>query len=306
MQRIFIFALTIIMAATLLQCGSGAENKISVEVRVMTYNVLCSFCNDEYDPWEERLLAFKDIFERHDPDLIGLQELTFPEEVDQLLALKNGYAAVFFIGAEAGPLGLVEYPDATIFYRTSRFELLEQGFYWLSPTPDVAWSSGFADELQFPRIVAWARFSDIASQRQFFFATTHFDNNSPSQDLSAPLLLGRTEPFDSRMPIIINGDFNSQPDDPAYKTLVEGVGGQGFHLPNAFDLAAESSIDTNKVPAPDYDVDSRIDHLFVAGQAIEWACPEWTVDMHVYGQNQMYPSDHLAITSDLVFIYPTN
>jgi len=304
MQRIFFIGLTIVFAGSTLHCGPEAKNEVSVTARVMTYNVLCSFCDDAYDPWEERLLAFKDIFERHDPDLIGLQELTFPEEVTQLLALKNGYAAVFFVGEEAGPLGLVEYPDATIFYRTARFELLEQGFYWLSPTPDVAWSSGFADGLQFPRIVAWARFLEITSQRQLFFATTHFDNNPPSQDKSAPLLLERTEPFDSRMPIIISGDFNSQPYDPAYKILVEGVSGQGFHLVNAFDLAAEWSIDTNQVPAPDYDVAGRIDHLFVAGQAIEWVCPDWTVDMHVYGQNQMYPSDHLAITSELVFTYP--
>jgi len=45
----------------------------------MTFNVLCSFCNlREFDPWSERLAYFGDIFARHDPDLIGLQELSPP------------------------------------------------------------------------------------------------------------------------------------------------------------------------------------------------------------------------------------
>ncbi len=288
------------VAAAFWGCGCDG-GRVRTEATVMTFNVLCSFCNPDFDSWEERLVAFGDILRRHDPDLIGLQELTWPEEVQQFRELVDGYRAVYFEGDEAGPWGLVDYPDSTILYRSDRFESLEQGFYWLSPTPDETWSTGFSDGLQFSRIAAWVLLEERSTERQLLFVTTHFDNNPPSQDLSAPLLLERTASWAERMPVIVTGDFNSQPYDPAYHTLVQGVDGSGFCLENAFDYASQWSKDSNQDPVPDYDVDGRIDHIFTAGQGVAWECPVWTVDLHVYGQNQMYPSDHLAISARLSF-----
>jgi mRNA deadenylase 3'-5' endonuclease subunit Ccr4 len=69
-------------ALVLLVIGAGCGDSDSAqpaapELTVMTFNVLCSFCNTrEYDPWAERLGYFGDIFARHDADLIGIQELT--------------------------------------------------------------------------------------------------------------------------------------------------------------------------------------------------------------------------------------
>lgn len=39
---------------------------------------------------------FDDLFARHDPDLLGLQELAFASEVDQMLAMLPGYEAVYY------------------------------------------------------------------------------------------------------------------------------------------------------------------------------------------------------------------
>jgi len=273
----------------------------SLDVTAMTFNVLCSYCNvAEYDPWEDRLGYFDDIFARHDPDLIGVQELIFATEVDQLLDLLPGYEAVYFADEHEGPIGLTDYPDATILFRGDRFELDEAGFYWLSPTPDEAWSTGFSDEAQLPRLVAWARLAAVAEDRQLVFATTHFDNNPPSQDLSAPLLLQRTEPWADEMPVIITGDFNSQTYDPAFDVLVGGTDGAGFALTDSFDIAETWSQDTNLDPAPTYDTEGRIDHVFVAdGPDSSWSASTWVVDQTVYGDLDRYPSDHWPITATL-------
>lgn len=278
-------------------CSCGGNGGGPARVRVMSFNVLCSFCNaEEYDPWEQRLEYFKDIFNRHDPDLIGLQELSFANEVDQILGLKPGYEAVYY---------KVEYvlpnPDSTIFYRANRFELVESGFYWLSPFPDKEWSGGFSDDAVMSRIVAWAHLRQKKDGRQMLFITTHFDNTPPNQEKSAPLLLERTAPWAEKMPVIVTGDFNSQPSDPAYRILVEGTGGSGFHFVNAFDIVKTWSIFTNLDPAPQFEVEGRIDHIFLGGSGAGWQSPEWIVNMKVYGENKRFPSDHRAISAEIVF-----
>ena len=267
-------------------------------LRVMTFNVLCFFCNDvEYDPWEERLVYFGDLFARHEPDLIGLQELLFEEEVEQILEVAPNYSALFFEDDEQDLFK--DYADATILYRTDRFEVVDNGFYWLSETPDVPLAGGWADT-NLPRLVAWAHLLQLADSREFYFATTHFDNNPPNQEMSAPLFVERTAVWSAKMPAIVVGDFNSKPNSPAYATLAAPADSAHLTLLNPFDLAQEWRVEANVETLPAYDPSHRIDHIFVAGEA-DWKVPEWVVDMHVYGPDDRYPSDHLAMVADIQF-----
>jgi len=268
-----------------------------VTLRVMTFNVLCSFCGgDEFDPWSARLTYFEDLFARHDPDLIGLQELFTPDEVDALLTAASGYEALFFEGI-MGPLMLDFYPDAAILYRADRFTVVESGFYWLSGTPDEPWSAGWA-ESNLPRLVAWAQLRQVDDGRDLYFATTHFDNNPPNQDMSAPLFVERSRAWATEMPVILTGDFNSQPTDPAYATLTAGLG--ALTLRNAFELSEDWAVDHNQAAEPAWDPIHRIDHIFVAGDA-PWRVPTWSVDLHVYGPDERYPSDHFAMVAEIEF-----
>jgi len=256
---------------------------------VMTFNVLCSFCDDTFDPWDDRVPWMGDTIARHQPDLVGLQELTFPEEVDELLAVAPEYAAIWY-----GVDGRSPYPDATIFYRTAVFEPVEHGSYWLSPTPDSPMSTGFADHFQLPRLVVWTILRRTDDGAELFFATTHFDNNSPSQELSAPLVLERTPAAAAQRPVIVVGDFNSRPDSTAYGILTTAT---DFHFDDAFDLAPQWSMETNQRPMPEYDTTQRIDHVFVAGAP--WQVARWVVDTWHYGPNDLSVSDHFAIVAEL-------
>jgi len=279
-------------------CGSDddAHPAAAPPLTVMTFNVLCSFCNNrEFDPWADRLPYFGDIFARHDPDLIGLQELTpLNREVDDIRAQVPTHQAVYF----RPPTGTA-YPDAMILYRAERFELVDSGEYWLSPTPDTPLTIGFA-AIQFPRLVVWARLRDLeAGGRVIYFATTHFDNNSPSQQLSAPLSQERTAPFAADHPVIFVGDYNSRPGSTAYTILTEDDS-RGVVFQNAFDLT-DWRLVTNQVPEPAYDLASRIDHIFVAGDGIEWSASDWVVDLTVYGPNDRYPSDHFPVVAQVAY-----
>jgi endonuclease/exonuclease/phosphatase family metal-dependent hydrolase len=258
--------------------------------RVMTFNVMCSSCAPEgFEDWEERVPYTGDTVRRHDPDLIGFQELFNGEEVAQIEAELPDYTTIWFAAADPGDL---DYADATIAYRSSMFAEVEHGFYWLSPTPDTPYSNGFASP-QLPRLVVWARLRALAEDHEFVFATTHFDNNSPSQELSAPLVLERTAALADELPVIMVGDFNSKPGTPAYALLTDGVDGEGPRFADAFVLADEWRAETNLAPMPAYDPAQRIDHVFVAGAP--WQGADWVVDQWGYGPTEHYTSDHFAI-----------
>lgn len=258
----------------LVLAGCGGEPP---GLSVMSFNVLCSFCDPTYDLWEERLPAFANIFRRHAPDLIGLQEIALRQEVDDVLGPSSRYEAIFFDGDEA-------YPDATIFYDRARFELREEGHFWLSPTPDEPFSTGFAEGRQLARLVVWARLFDREADAELHFATTHFDNNTPSQARSAPLVVERLR---SKTPLVFVGDFNSQPADEAFSILTE-------HFADTHALAAEVTLDYEEPTAPAYDPADRIDHVFV-DDASKWEVERWSADLYRYGEEDRLPSDHRAI-----------
>ncbi len=197
------------------------------------------------------------------------------------------------------PEDALPYPDAAIFYRKSRFSVLDSGEYWLSPTPDVPNSNGFAKH-QLPRLVVWARFRDKAGDREPYFATTHFDNNTPSQALTAPLVKERTAPFAKTLPVVMLGDFNSKPGVEAWNTLTTDSG-DGFAFRDTQAMADEWSVISNQEPTPSYDLADRIDHIFVAGDKTHWKAIRWHADLTVYGPKSRYPSDHFPIVAELEY-----
>jgi len=261
--------------------------------RFMTYNVECSACNLRY-PWAQRLQAFQDIFERNQPDLLGTQELTFASEVEDFLEILPGnMSAIYFQGGRNDP-------DAAIFYNTDIFQPISDGFFWLGPTPDVPFSKGFVT-LSTPRLWTWAHFLDMETQREFVFTSTHFDNNSPNQEKSAPLVLERTAGWNALLPVVTVGDFNSDWESTAYGILTKGrapyVGSFKFHYQQTYTLAWDVVIESNQTTPPAYDETQAIDHIFV-GSEREYTVPYWAVDMHTY-KNGQYPSDHFPLIADI-------
>ena len=293
-NRVFIAVLWV-FALFLGGCGDDAAPTDTL--KVMTFNIMCVFCGQGYDPWENRITYMADIFNRHQPDIVGTQEFFQSEDLNEVLALVPRYGALYYI--DDGEGFLPDYPDAAIFYLTERFEVLEQGYYWLGDTPDEAWTGGWADS-QFWRIVAWARFRQKDNGREFVVVNTHFDNNFPNQQNSAPLLLNRTAPWAATLPVIVTGDFNSKPDSIAYGILVNGQEQGGFALSNSFDIAKAWRVDHNQAEAPVYDPDHRIDHIFYAGPGA-WSCSDWVADLWTYGEENRYPSDHFALMATLTF-----
>jgi endonuclease/exonuclease/phosphatase family metal-dependent hydrolase len=268
---------------------------------VLTYNVMCSFCMNKDHPqyeqaWSARVPWLRDVITRLDPDLLGLQELqailptaSGKPEVVELLGDDTPYAWFYHT---ATPTDAVpnDYPDALVAWKKARFDKLDQGVLWLSPTPQVPFSTGLADGPQFPRVLVWVRLHDKLRDRDLWLAGTHFDNNYPSQEKSAPLALQALGPLTQQAPLLVTGDFNASPAAKAYALLAAGQAGVSPPWRDTFALAKSWSVVHNQATAPAYDPTARIDHVFVAGPpfAVTW----WGIDLWQYGAQRQPPSDH--------------
>lgn len=105
-----------------------------------------------------------------------------------------------------------------VFYNSTRFTLLQEGHFWLSETPDVP---SIHSTAMFPRICVWGKFADLDG-KQFYIFNTHLDHISEEARLFASqLLLKKAATIAENSPVIILGDFNTEPDTPTYNFITK-------------------------------------------------------------------------------------
>ncbi|MBY0588575.1 endonuclease/exonuclease/phosphatase family protein [bacterium] len=258
--------------------GSPTTRATELELKVVTYNVLVEISSGPGIPaWKDRREALVQLLENEKPDLIALQEPT-PR---QLAYLAEKLASF-------GSVQDQKFTDAALFYRKDLFEIVDQGHWWLSPTPDKPMSRGFGNFL--PRILVWARLKHRASGGVFVAACTHFDNTTPSQTKMAALCQEKWKPFrDQGKPIIWMGDFNTDQGRGDYPMLVSN----GFHdAYTASPLSSPGGRDDNASTFPGEN-GKRIDHIlyFGAVRATEW---------RVIPYEKTILSDHYPVAAKLV------
>lgn len=216
-----------------------------VELNVVTFNVLVDLGKKQGIPaWDERKDLCAQLLRETDADLIGLQE-PLPSQVEFLLQAVPGYSKFHY----------PEYTDATILYKTATFKELDQGHWWLSPTPDRI-SIGFGNVV--PRIVVWVKLEHLESGRQLYFFNTHFDNSQPSQTKMAALCEEKMEPFiESGLPMIFVGDFNTDQQRGDYAKLTSNGWEDAYRVSeHASPLGRDDNITTF------VGSQKRIDHIF--------------------------------------------
>ena len=96
-----------------------------------------------------------------------------------------------------------------MFFRKDRFTLLDSGTFWLSETPEVVGSLGWDGACE--RIATWVVLRD-RDGRELFFIDTHLDHvGQVARDEGVSLLMKRIETLSGGRPVILTGDFNSEP-----------------------------------------------------------------------------------------------
>lgn len=188
-----------------------ADNQSEGTVRVMSFNVRCTSVNGV--PARKRHeLVCKEIL-KVAPTSLGTQEVT-PEWRDVLSEQLSGIYGMVGIGRDGEHKG----EHSLILYNLEKTEMLDNGTFWLSETPDVP-SKGWG--ASFRRICTWARLRIKETGEEYIHINCHLDHiASLARENGVKLILSFMNEKFPDMPVVFTGDFNSQPDSEAYQTVL--------------------------------------------------------------------------------------
>ena len=208
--------LLLLITTTLAACATSRLPSVSTPamLRVMTFNVRLGTADDGPNRWELRRDLMVHTIAQQQPDLFGTQEL-YKFQGDYLVDKLPQYR---WFGL--GRLGDARDEHMGVFYRTDRLRVLQSGNFWLSDTPDKAGSISWNHP--YPRMVTWALFQQIASERRFYYYDTHFpyrEQDEAARTKAAQEILARLQALPQDVPIVLTGDFNSSPDRPDHALL---------------------------------------------------------------------------------------
>lgn len=261
----------------------------SVEIKVSTFNIRYNAQADidSGNGWSLRKQPVANLIKTHGFEIVGTQE----GDRDQMADLQ-GLLPTF---------GMISYPyggangdlhTCGILYKKDRFELLEQGVFWLSQTPDepsLGWDA--TDR----RICTWAKFKEKKSGKTFFYFNAHFYwRLQEAKRESGPLIVRKIKEIAADSPSICVGDFNSTSQTPQIAALK-------VLLNDSFDVSKgvkKGPEDTNLGggnflgPAK-----GRIDYIFLSKFI---AVQDYEVYPNQYNGNR-YPSDHFPVSCTIKF-----
>jgi len=258
-------------------------------LKILGYNIRCGEDNKGNDGsglmLKDRADRLKLLIDEYDPDLMGFQEAV-PEWIDYIqMNFTMKYELRYKWRAESS------LECTPILWKRDKFDLVDEGYYWISETPDEE-SKGWGTKHY--RVCQWVVLKIKATGKQFMFTSLHLTAGKPAVN-SAPLLVKRAKPVGgiTKMPYIIAGDFNSTADTDAYKSYTKN----GFvDINNALGFDPTYTNNGYHRKADDDPTNVIRDYVFYGGA--EYVIPlEYEVLDREY--NNGWISDHRGIWAEL-------
>ncbi len=258
MKRLLTLFAAALLALSLLACALHIANSGSAPappaspgaIRVATHNVHYILLNEadgawSVSDWERRKDALDAAFKALDADIIAFQEMeSFHQGNDGSVNLARDHLLAGNPDYRAAAVGdWREFPSTQpIFYRTARFRLLDQGWYFFSTTPDVIYSRTF--DGSYPAFASWARFADRRTGASFTVLNVHLDYSSRSnRRQSVALIVERVAPMiGAGEAVILAGDLNERRGSALIGTLESAglrfarVEGSTYHFNRGLNL----------------------------------------------------------------------
>lgn len=181
---------------------------------VMSFNIRLPVASDGANAWPNRQQFVLDVLDNYAPHIVGFQE-PVREQIDFLNTFLTDYDGVA-VEAHRGHV------HNAIYYRTDLLERLTWGSFWLSDTPGIVHSATWGNTES--RAVVWARFRMRHTGQEFFVLNTHFHHVDPTGEIarrSAELIVDKIDELTDDVPVIIMGDFNSEPNSVAHNKFVK-------------------------------------------------------------------------------------
>ena len=247
---------------------------------IMSYNIRYDNNWDVKNSWSIRKKKVIQILGQYEPSIMGVQEglLNQVQYIDSCLANYDYVGVGREDGKERGEF-------CVIYFDTTRYVVSKHSTFWLSETPDTI-SVGWDAALE--RICTYGLFKDKKTADEFWVFNTHFDHmGSVARERSSGLILDRINEVNHRsLPVILMGDFNSDPDSPPINKI-------RTEMSDALQLSLEKlqgPIGTFNGFDPDLPIERRIDYVFTRDVKV-------LSYIHVNDRmnNNRHISDHLPV-----------
>ncbi len=283
---LFVSLLTILVASVGWSHAAPAD-----PFRVATFNVKYIVDPEGLPKWEARRDAVTVAVKATDAEIIGFQEMeTFAggkfnrvnRQLDWVIKTVPGYKAAAF----GDP---VKFPSTQpILYRHARFQLLDEGWFYYSTTPDVIYSPSF--DGGFDYYASTARFRDRQSGQTVTVFNIHTDIRSAGNRSRATALIA--ERIQASMAegekVIVLGDFNTG----RYARNMRRLKNTGLKGTDLLRPTFHFGLGLGILPAIDHILHSSgIERI---GEA----------QVHHDKSNGKYPSDHYPVSAQYRFVAP--
>ncbi|PHH87685.1 hypothetical protein CDD83_8531 [Cordyceps sp. RAO-2017] len=276
----------------------------SIPLRIASFNI--RYATEQQvareQPWKVRCpkvcnqLRF--ITTGHESPFLCFQEALASQVTDLQANLASPWA---HIGRGRGQ-GEADGEFSPIFYRADRWDCIRNETRWLSPTPKIP-SRGWDAALN--RIVTMGEFRHKGTGTRVVVMSTHFDHMGvEARANSAKLLIefarewgvaGQAAAGPSA--VLIGGDFNSTPDEEAYRIMTAS----GSGMSDISDLVPESRRYGNQLTYTSFgepnEKPQRIDFLFIR-EPRSASITTFGVLANSF-DDQLLLSDHRAVVADL-------
>ena len=274
-KKIFMLAAAMIMSLPLLQAQE------SEGLKVMSYNIRLGSAQDGTNSWALRYTATGKMLEDQKPDVFGVQEAL--EYQVRYIEEMCGYESVG-VGRENGKK---EGEHMSIFWNKKTVSMLKWGTFWLSDTPEKP-SKGWDAECF--RTATWALMKDKKTGKKFYFVNTHLDHKgTEAQKNGLKLIVDRIAEINpDGLPMVLTGDFNIEPKNPALKDLDACMQSARNIAEKTDDHATYNGWGKSS---------TMIDYIYVSGFS---SCTEYQTVTKRY-EDRKFISDHYPIFARLIF-----
>lgn len=186
---------------------------VQPHLSAMTFNIRFASPNDGENTWDKRCAELTQLVNHYRPSFMGIQE-GLHHQLQYMDTQLSGYARIG-VGRADGRTG-GEY--SAIYYDTTQFTVLSSATFWLSESQDTA-SVGWDASME--RIATYGLFYDRIHHRHLWVMNAHYDHiGVKAREQSSALLLRKLATINTQhFPVIVMGDFNSEPNTPAIQTL---------------------------------------------------------------------------------------
>lgn len=254
---------------------------------VITYNIRLNVDIDGENAWPLRKEYLTSQIQFYEPDIFGVQEAT-PNQVVDISTLLPQYSQVG-MGRDGEGKG----ESSNIYYKKDRFIVKESHTFWLSETPNVI-SKGW--DAACNRVCTYALLKDIKTKKLIWVFNTHLDHiGEEARSKGTQLILAKIAALNTKnYPVILMGDFNSEPDTERIIDLKK-------EMNDCRDISEEKPFGPSGTfnDFKHYEpVTKLIDYIFISKNA-KLKVKKYAVLSD--SKDLKYPSDHLPVYIELSY-----